>query len=150
MATNGSDEASLATEAAVDLANSTGSELHVVYVVNTVPELPYPHVVAKERSEAFLEWKKLYALRLLDDQAQRIERLGGRVAATHYREGKPEKQVIRLAEELDAGLIMTGGQRRSWFERIFGLGFSEAVARKAKRPVLVVGERGWRGSAVPG
>ena len=124
--------------------------MHVVYVVNTVPELPYPHAAAKERSEALLEWRRLYALRLLEDQARRIEELGGRVAATHYREGKPEKQVISLAEELDAGLIMTGGQRRPWFERIFGAGFSQTVVRKAARPVLVVGRQGWRGSTVPG
>ena len=119
-------------------------------MVNTVPELPYPHAVAKERSEALLEWRRLYALRLLEDQARRIEELGGRVAATHYREGKPEKQVISLAEELDAGLIMTGGQRRPWFERIFGAGFSQTVVRKADRPVLVVGRQGWRDSTVPG
>lgn len=124
--------------------------MHIVYVVNTVPELPYPHAAAKERSEALLEWKRLYALRLLEDQARKIEELGGRVAATHYREGKPEKQVIRLAEELDAGLIMTGGQRRPWFERIFGAGFSETVVRKADRPVLVVGRKWSQGSTVAG
>lgn len=140
----------MAVEAAVDLANGTGSELHIVYVVNTVPQLPYPHAVAKERSEALLEWRRLYALRLLEDQARRVEELGGRVSATHYREGRPEKQVISLAEEIDAGLIMTGGQRRPWFERIFGAGFSEIVARKANRPVLVVGRRDWQGSTVPG
>jgi nucleotide-binding universal stress UspA family protein len=124
--------------------------VHIVYVVNTVPELPYPHAVAKERSEALLELRRLHALRLLEDQVRRIEELGGRVAASHYREGRPEKQVILLAEEIDAGLIMTGGQRRPWFERIFGSGFSEIVARKADRPVLVVGRQGWQGSTVPG
>jgi len=44
LATDGSGEASLAEEAAVDLARGTGSELHVVYVVSTVPELPYPEL----------------------------------------------------------------------------------------------------------
>jgi nucleotide-binding universal stress UspA family protein len=32
LATDGSEEAELATRAAVELANSTGSELHVVHV----------------------------------------------------------------------------------------------------------------------
>jgi nucleotide-binding universal stress UspA family protein len=56
LATDGSSEAALAEEAAVELANGTGSELHVVHVVPTVLELPYPpRSLAKERSEALLE-----------------------------------------------------------------------------------------------
>jgi nucleotide-binding universal stress UspA family protein len=70
-------------------------------------------------------------------------------AASRYKEGDPEKEVIRLGEEPDAGLIMLGGQRRPWFEWIFGAGFSEKVLRRAKRPVLVVGGRELRGSTVP-
>jgi nucleotide-binding universal stress UspA family protein len=149
LATDGSSEASLAEDAAVELSNGTGSELHVVHVLRTTPELPYPRSLAKERSEALVEWRKLGGLKLLDDRVRRIEDLGGRVAASHYKEGDPEKEVIRLGEELDAGLIVMGGQRRPWFERIFGAGFSENVFRRAKRPVLVVGGRGLRGSTVP-
>lgn len=104
--------------------------------------------MAKERSEALVEWRKLGGLKLLDDRVRRIEDLGGRVAASHYKEGDPEKEVIRLVEELDAGLIVIRGQRRPWFERIFGAGFSENVYWRAKRPVLVVGRRGLRGSTV--
>jgi nucleotide-binding universal stress UspA family protein len=149
LATDGSEEASLAAEAAVELANGTGSELHLVHVVSTVPELPYPHAVAKERNEAILEQRRFGGLKLLDYQARRIDELGGSVAATHYREGKPEKEVVRLGEELDVGLIMTGGRRRHWFERIFGAGFSELVLRLAARPVLVVSKREMRSSTVP-
>ncbi|MDQ5812576.1 MAG: universal stress protein, partial [Actinomycetota bacterium] len=149
VATDGSRAASLAEDAAVELSNGTGSELHVVHVLRTTPELPYPRSLAKERSEALVEWRKLSGLKLLDDRVRRIEDLGGSVAASHYKEGDPEKEVIRLGEELDAGLIVMGGQRRPWFERIFGAGFSENVLRRAKRPVLVVGGRGLRGSTVP-
>jgi nucleotide-binding universal stress UspA family protein len=149
LATDGSTEASLAEEAAVELSNGTGSELHVVHVLRTTPELPYPRSLAKERNEALVEWRKLGGLKLLDDRVRRIEDLGGSVAASHYKEGDPEKEVIRLGEELDAGLIVLGGQRRPWFERIFGAGFSENVFRRAKRPVLVVGGRGLLSSTVP-
>ena len=149
LATDGSKEASWAEEAAVELSNATGSELHVVHVVRTTPELPYPRSSMKERNEALVEWMKLGGLKLLEDRVRRIEDLGGSVAASHYKEGDPEKEVIRLGEELDAGLIVLGGQRRPWFERIFGAGFSEKVFRRANRPVLVVGGRGLRGSTVP-
>jgi nucleotide-binding universal stress UspA family protein len=149
LASDGKEEAVLAAETSVELANGTGSELHVVYVVSTVPELPYPHALAKKRSEAILELKRLNGLRLLDDLTRWIEALGGNVAASHYREGRPDKEVVLHGGELDAGLIVTGGQRRSWFKRILGVGFSEIVSWRADRPVLVVGPRGVRGSPVP-
>lgn len=149
VATNGSREAVPAVEAAVDLANGTGSELQVVYVVSTLSGPPYSSVANTERGDAFLEQKRLAGLRLLEDQARRVEELGGSVAASHYREGSPEKEVLKLGKELDAGLIVTGGNRRPWFERLFGAGFSTTVLRKADRPVLVVGERGRKGSTVP-
>jgi len=149
VATDASDEASPAVEAAVELANGTGSELQVVFVVSTAPELPYPSFTARERNEAFVEQKRLGGLRLLEHQVRRVEELGGSVAASHYREGNAEKEVVRLGREIDAGLIVTGGRRRPWFVRIFGAGFSTTVLRKADRPVLVVGKQGLQNSAVP-
>jgi nucleotide-binding universal stress UspA family protein len=131
------------------LANGTSSELHVVHVVSTVPEAPYPRSWEKEKREALLEWKKLRGLEFLDDLVRRIEEeLGGNVAGSHYREGTPDKEVVRLGEEIDAGLIMVGGRRPRRLERVFLAGFPEKVLRRAKCPVLVVGERGSRGSPV--
>jgi nucleotide-binding universal stress UspA family protein len=149
VATTASAEAVPALEAAVELANGTGSELHVVFVVSTAPELPYPKFTAKERNEAFLEQKRLGGLRLLEHQARRVEELGGRVTASHYREGKREKEVIRLGREIGADLIVTDGQKRPWFVRIFGPGFSTKLFRKADRPVLVVGKQALQNLAVP-
>lgn len=149
LATNGSPEAVVAEEAAVELAVGTGSALHVVFVVNTIPQLPYPHATARERSKAILEAKKLAGLRLLDNRVRRIRELGGEVAASHYREGSPDKEVAGLGKELDVGLIVTGGCRRPRFERIFGRGFSERLLRRADRPVLAVGDMSKRGQTVP-
>jgi len=77
------------------------------------------------------------------------EELGGSVAASHYREGKPEKEIVRLGEEIDAGLIMVGGQRQAPLERLFGANLAEKVLRRAGRPVLIVEDRNPRGLAVP-
>jgi nucleotide-binding universal stress UspA family protein len=149
VATDASGEAYPAVEAAVELANGTGSELHVVFVVSTAPELPYPKFIARERNEAYLEQKRLGGFRLLEHQVRRVEEFGGRVTASHYREGKPEREVVRLGREIGAGLIVTGGRRRPWFVRLFGPGFSTKVFRKADRPVMVVGRHGPQNSAVP-
>lgn len=150
LATNGSREAIEAEAAAVELAAGTGSALHVVFVVDVAPELPYPQATTRERSEALLEARKLKALRLLDTRVQVLRELGGEVAGSHYREGNPDREVARLAAELDVGLIITGGRRRPWYERLFGLGFSEKVLRRADRPVLVIGEKSQAGQTVRG
>lgn len=132
------------------MASGTDSALHVVHVVSTVPELPYPRASARERSEALLERKRLGGLKLLDDRVRWMEELlVGSIAASHYREGRPEKEVVRLGKELDAGLILSGGRWRPWFERIFGAGFSENLSRRADRPVLAVSEPGLRRSTAP-
>ena len=150
LATDGSAEAAVAEEAAVELANGTGSELHVVYVVSTVPELPYPRASAKERGEAVLEWRRLRGLGVLDARVKHVEEeLGGAVTQSHYREGRPEKETVFLGQDLEAGLIVTGGKRRPWYERLFaGSGYSERVSRRAGRPVLVAGESKPRHKAV--
>ena len=145
----------MALQAAVELADGTGSELHLVHVVPIVPERTRPyswanHSWAKERSEAQLEWRKLRGLKLLDDQVRRVEEeLGGTLTRTYYREGRPEKEVVRLGDEIDAGLIVTKSQWCPWLARIFGARFSKGVFWRADRPVLIVGELGWRGSTLP-
>ena len=138
----------MAEDAAVELSGSTGSELHVVHVVRTVFDLPYPRGSLRERNEAVLDQRKIRGLRILEQRVRRIEDLGGVVSASHYREGNPEKEVLGLAGELDVGLIVMGGQRRPWFERIFGAGFSEHAFKRANRPVLVVSDREHEGSAL--
>jgi nucleotide-binding universal stress UspA family protein len=69
-----------------------------------------------------------------------IEKIGGKVAGSHYREGKPDEEVIRLSEDLDVGLVITCDRRLGWFERAFTRSFSERVLSRANRPVLVVRE----------
>lgn len=148
LATNGSKESALAEAAAVELSEGTGSELHVVCVVRTAPEMPYPRMSMRERTEFLLDARKLNGLRVLDGRVNHLKELGGEVAASHYREGEPLKEIPHLAEELGAGLIVTGGQKRPWFERAFGAGFSELLYRRSKSPVLVVNEQTSRHSTV--
>ncbi len=143
-------ETSSALRAAVELASGAGSELHVVHVVPMVPELPFLHLAARERVENFFEWRRLKGLEVLDDRVRRIgEDLGGSVAASYYREGKPEKELVLLAKEIDAGLIMVGGRRQARFERVFVANLAEKELRRADRPVLVVDDRGSRSLAIP-
>jgi nucleotide-binding universal stress UspA family protein len=137
---DGSREATLAAEAAVELVSGTGSELHVVHIISTAQQMPYPRYFEKERADALLEAKKLRALTLLDRRVDWIEKIGGKVAGSHYREGKLDEEVIRLSEELEVGLVIVGDRKLGWFERAFARSFSERVLSRADRPVLVVRE----------
>ena len=53
------------------------------------------------------------ARRTLDDQVQRIEAAGGRVAEAHLQAGGAPEDIVALAEDLRAGLVVMGrGQGR--------------------------------------
>jgi nucleotide-binding universal stress UspA family protein len=149
VAVDGFEETSWVVRAAVESARGTGSELHIVHVVPKVPELVYLHLAAKEGVESFADWRRLKGLEVLDRRVRQIgEDLGGVVAASHYREGKPDKEIVSLGEEIDAGLIMIGGRRQTPFERLLGPNLAEKVLRRAGRPVLIIEGRSSRGLAV--
>ena len=130
----------MAAEAAVGLVSETGSELHLVHVISTAQEMPYPRYFEKERAEALLEAKKLRALTLLDKRVTWIEKIGGKGAGSHYRGGKLDEEGIRLSEELDVGVGIMGDRKLGWFERTFARSFAERILSRANRPVLVVRE----------
>ncbi len=87
LATDGSEEAELARTTAVDLAQSTGSELHVVHV-GVVPTLlvSYPGTLGY--------YGKLYeqiqeqSRELLRKESWRVKASEGTVAGTHLRMGR--------------------------------------------------------------
>jgi nucleotide-binding universal stress UspA family protein len=60
------------------------------------------------------------------------------VAGSHYREGKPEEKVARLAEELEVGLIVAGGREVGRFASLFAPSLSGTVCHRARCAVLVV------------
>lgn len=44
----------------------------------------------------------------LEEPAQRIKEMGGEVAKTHAAVGRPDAEIVHIAEELGAGLIVVG------------------------------------------
>jgi nucleotide-binding universal stress UspA family protein len=65
LATDGSEESASAVRTAVELANSTGSELHVVHAISTAPQRPYPRHFERAMSKDMLQRKRVAALVLL-------------------------------------------------------------------------------------
>ena len=85
LATDGSEESELAATAAVELAKSTGSELHLVHVKLLPLTPPYPDVLDCRWGED-LERAEREARELLDEQVKEVEEAGGTVAGAHLRE----------------------------------------------------------------
>jgi nucleotide-binding universal stress UspA family protein len=137
LATDGSEEAELAARVAVELAKSTGSELHVVHVKLLLLTPPYPDVLDWRWGED-LERAEREAQELLDEQIKKVEDAGGTVAGAHLREELPAEEIIALAEELEVSLIVVGSRDRGRIRRALAGSVSGWVVRHAHCPVLVV------------
>ncbi len=138
LATDGSEEAEVAALRAVDLAEWTDSELHVVHV-GVVPlfllsdpgTLGYNGKLYDEIEEEFRE--------LLRKLSWRVKVAGGTVAGTHLRMGEVvDLEILGLAKELGADLIVMGCRGHRGIRRAIEGSISDAVIRHAPCPVLVV------------
>jgi nucleotide-binding universal stress UspA family protein len=137
LATDGSEQAELAALRAVELADATHSELHVVHV-GVVPRFleSYPGTLGYER--------RLYnqieeeSRQLLRELSWRVKVAGGTVAGTHLRMGAVNLEIVALAKELGADLIVMGCRGHRGIRRAIEGSISDGVIRHAPCPVLVV------------
>jgi len=146
-ATDGSEHAALTAKAACDLSLRAGAELHVVHVWQ-VPRLAMtlPAAAKGEYSRARERWER-EAQGLLDEQADRVRGTGAAVAGAHLRKGRPAEEVVGLAEELEADLVVVGSRGLGRVERLTTGSVSEGIVHLASRPTLVV--RGGAGAWPP-
>ncbi len=137
LATDGSEDAAQATTAAVDIAERSGSELHLIHVW---------HDVHTARAHAFVKRElRRQGRETLDEQVQRIGEMGGTVTRSHLREGRTFEEVIKLGDELEAGLLLVGSRGYRGLRRMLMGSQSEDIVHHADRPVLLVrrGENIW-------
>jgi nucleotide-binding universal stress UspA family protein len=134
LATNFRPSSVAATQVATQLANRNAAELHAVYVIGDFIEqisvmFPEGGLSALSRMRSYVQEKM--ALLRRDDGARAI---------THIAEGRPYEEIVRLAAQKDADLIVIG---TSVHASLFGgapvLGSEiERVVRNAPCPVLCV------------
>jgi nucleotide-binding universal stress UspA family protein len=147
LATDGSEEASSAAEAAVEISYKTDSELHVIHVYGVAPIYPlYPGAtdpggveledpVLQEELESITEQR---ARNVLEAEAEEVRSAGGMVAQAHLREGGVPHEIVALAEDTGVGLIVMGSKGHGGIRRALIGSVSDAVVRHAHCPVLVV------------
>ncbi|HSK99808.1 MAG TPA: universal stress protein [Rubrobacteraceae bacterium] len=137
LATDGSEEAQLALDTATDLAQKTDSELHIVHVWPVVRLYSNVDSALVGSVEGHKESRQA-AQELLDEQVHEAEKAGAKVAGSHVEEGDPDREIVRLAEELGVGLIMVGSRGVGGIRRALMGSVSDSVVRHAHCPVMVV------------
>lgn len=139
LATDGSRDAELANSTAVDLANSTNSELHVVTVARN-PDPSYRTEASFSLGyEDLMNRIKQEAQETLDKEVKNIEESGGKVAGAYLRIGESrDQEIVRLSEELGIGLIVMGSRGLGGMRRALMGSVSDSVVRNAHCPVMVV------------
>jgi nucleotide-binding universal stress UspA family protein len=129
LATDGSEDAARATEAASDLASKSGAELHVVHVWQDVRGFAHNFVKRELRRQG---------QEVLDGQLEKIRTAGGEVAKAHLRMGRTSNQIIALGNEIGAGLLVVGSRGLGTVRRILMGSQSEEIVHHAQVPVLVI------------
>ncbi len=137
LAIDGSEEAELVSRKAVDLANEIDSELYVVHV-GLLPNflsggpgtVGYDGILYEQ-----IEQESREVLRKLVWQ---VKVSGGTVVGAYLRMGEVDLEIVGLAKELGADLIVMGCRGRRGIRRMVGGSVSDAVIRHAPCPVLVV------------
>ena len=140
LATDGSEEANLASSTAADLAIDTGSELHIVCVE------PASYVYEMAEWEAFRADMRGELRRVaeemadsrLHEQLEKVEETGAQIAGTYAKVGFPDAEIVGLAGRLGAGLIVMGSRGRGPLRRALMGSVSDSVVRHASCPILVV------------
>jgi nucleotide-binding universal stress UspA family protein len=137
LATDGSEEAQLATLRAVDLAQRTDSELHVVHV-GVVPTLlvSYPGTLGYHGK--LYEQIREQSRELLRKESWRVKASEGTVAGAHLRMGKVDLEIVGLAKELGTDLIVMGCRGHRGIRRAIEGSVSDGVIHHAPCSVLVV------------
>jgi nucleotide-binding universal stress UspA family protein len=139
LATDASKDAEKAALIASDIANSTGSELHVLHVGNTKDFhiAPGAEQSFSPRTGSLGEIREK-AEKTLEDAAKQVEEAGGTVAQAHLRLGDPDDEILRFCDEQGGfGLIVMGSRGLTRIKRVVMGRVSESIVRHAHCPVLV-------------
>jgi nucleotide-binding universal stress UspA family protein len=130
LATDGSKDAALATRAAADVCDATGAELHVVHVWHPVP-------TARLRPFMRTEMMRL-GQELLEQGVEEARGAGASVASTHLLEGRAPDEILNLAQQIQAGLVVIGSRGVGPVTRVVMGSVSETVVHHARCPVLIL------------
>jgi nucleotide-binding universal stress UspA family protein len=131
-----SDPSHEALDTAANLASSVGAELLLAHVVPVIPRLPSPATIFNEAE---------FEQELYKDAQGRLNELGAKLRAKGLSvrtelglANDPGMEIIRLAEQHKADLIVIATHGMSGWHRLAFGSVTEKVVRLSKLPVLVL------------
>jgi nucleotide-binding universal stress UspA family protein len=133
--TDGSETAKRAVTEAIRLARALGAELHVVSAYEPLRGVR----IAGAPDGAAKVWAPLpdaHVVATLEEAAAAV-RIGGVEVDTHAIEGDPADALLRVASQVDAGMIVVGNQGMHGAKRVLG-SVTNTVSHKARCNVLIV------------
>lgn len=139
LATDGSEESNYATELAVGICRASGSNLYVINV-SILPGIigdPEAMVTGSELVQGIRANARAEARKRLESDVERIAALGGTVSEYYERFGLSDREIVRLAEELDADLVVIDSHSFGALNRAPIGGSAHSVVHYAHCPVLV-------------
>ena len=141
LATDGSEDAAAATQAAADLSKRSGAELYVVHAWERPREYAYPAMPPIDAAS----FSRRHAEEVLKRERGRLDRLEVEVTESYLEMGRPADVILNLSEQSGIDLVVMGSRGRGAFQRIALGTVSEEVVHHASCPVLVVrgGEEAW-------
>ncbi|MGA7986771.1 MAG: universal stress protein [Candidatus Dormiibacterota bacterium] len=143
-ATDASPDAHVALIAATDLATRSGAHLHLVnaYSLPTAAVFAYSAYLGPDDPTDPYE---AGARAVLEKEKGRVESLGGRVSGMHTGQGPIFDVIDRVADEVDADLVVVGSREIGGLHRLLAGSVSTSVLHTTHRPVLIVrgGEHSW-------
>jgi nucleotide-binding universal stress UspA family protein len=135
VATGGSPWSDKAVEYAVEMASDYVLELMILHVVSETP--PYFIAEAGASLETLLSNSEETGRSLLTEAAATAAEAGV-TCTTELVWGRVPDTVCRVAQENDCDLIVVGSRALTGFKRLMLGGISNAIASKARCPVLIV------------
>lgn len=114
-----------------------GAELHFLHVIEASPQTTSPLNLLEEGRNA------------IDAVAAKAaERFKGRIAA-HLAVGDASREILQLASDLEADLIVVGSHGKKTLERMLVGSVSQSVVKKARCAVLVARPKEYATEPVP-
>jgi universal stress protein A len=136
LCTDFSENSEPARALAMDYAKAFGAQLLIVHVIDQGGFLYYVEWVDDELNQILERTMEAANIRLEELAKDCSEVLTG--AKTHCRFGRPAKEIVDLAEEESADLIVVGTHGHTGVKHLVMGSVARSVLKTAHRPVLIV------------
>ncbi len=124
---------------ALDLVSARGGVLHVLHVEHkTLTEASEPDAAAAAAAETAVQLVRQRTSDKITELSSRHGALRVAKVIAHYRRGSAAEEIVQLAADVDADLIVVGSHGHRAFERFLVGSVAERTNRLARCPVLTV------------